>query len=109
MSDPAIGALRRRLTLQRPVRADDGGGGAAVTWETVAEVWAALSPLTGVEALDADRLAGRVSHEIWIRWRADVLPEMRFALGSRLFDIRAAFDTDERRRWLRCLALEKIP
>lgn len=108
MTNPPIGALRHRLALQRPVRAEDGGGGAAVTWETVAELWAALSPLTGSEAVEADRLVGHVSHEIWIRWRAGVVPGMRFVFGPRLFDIRAALDVNERRRWLRCLAEEKI-
>lgn len=106
MTDPPIGALRHRLTLQRPVRADDGGGGAAVAWETVAEPWAAVSPVTGSEAHEADRLAGRVSHEIWIRWRAGVAPGMRFTMGARVFNIHAVLDIGERRRWLRCLAEE---
>jgi len=52
---------------------------------------------------------GRVSHEIWIRYRTGVLPDMRFALGTRVFEIRAAIDSGERHRFLRCLVEERIP
>ena len=40
--------------LQQPVRADDGGGGAIQTWEAVAQLWAAVSPVRGEERLSAD-------------------------------------------------------
>ncbi|MEI9900809.1 MAG: phage head closure protein [Hyphomicrobium sp.] len=52
-------------------------------------------------------MSGKVSHEIIIRYRDDVTPQMRFKAGARLFDIAAAFDPDQRRRWLRCLAEER--
>jgi head-tail adaptor len=32
---------------------------------------------------------------------------MRFRAGTRVFDIRAAFDPDQRRRWIKCLAEER--
>jgi len=105
--EPRIGELRHRVTLQTPVRTGDGGGGASIVWTPVIEVSAAVRPATGGESLDADRLSGLVSHEIWIRYRASVTPEMRFVFGSRVFDIRAVLDVDERRRWLRCLVEEK--
>ena len=103
----AIGELRTRLTLEAANRTDDGGGGADVVWETVAEVWAAVRPIGGGERFKLDRVAGRLSHEIIIRYRSDVKPEMRFRAGTRVFDIRAAFDPDEHRQWLRCLAEER--
>lgn len=107
MTEPRIGDLRHRMTLQAPARTADGGGGASIVWALVAEVSAALRPATGGESLAADRLSGRVSHEIWIRHRAGVKGEMRFVLGARVFEIRAALDVAERRRWLRCLVEEK--
>lgn len=101
-----IGELRTRLTLEAPSRVGDGGGGAQVTWELVADVWAALRPTAGTETYEFDRVAGKVSHEVVIRFRSDVIPQMRFRAGTRVFDIRAAFDPDQRRRWLKCLAEE---
>lgn len=102
-----IGDLRTRLVLEAPSRAADGGGGAAVTWSAVAEVWGAVKPVAGAESYALDRLAGNVSHEIVIRYRGDVAPQMRFRAGPRVFDIRAAFDPDARRRWTKCLAEER--
>ena len=103
----AIGDLRTRLTLEAPTRTGDGGGGASVVWETVAQVWAAVRPLTGDEAVTLDRVAGTSSYEIVIRYRDDVTLEMRFRDGARVWDINAAFDPDARRRWLKCLAEER--
>jgi len=101
-----IGELRERLVLEAPSRDGDGGGGAAITWAEVAVVWARILPRSGTESQALDRLASTVSHEIVIRHRGDVVPEMRFRAGARVFDIRAAFDPDGQRRWLRCLAEE---
>ncbi len=101
------GELRTRLSLEAPSRASDGGGGASITWQEVAEVWAAVRPQSAQENLALDRVAGSVSHEIVIRFRAGVTPKMRFRQGTRVFGILAAFDPDLRRHWLRCLAEER--
>lgn len=106
-ADIHIGELRTRLTLEAPFRTADGGGGAAVTWTTVCELWARVRPVSGGESFALDRTAGTVGHEIVIRHRGGITPQMRFRSGTRVFDIRAAFDPDGRRRWTRCLAQER--
>lgn len=108
MSDAVhIGELRERLVLEAPARAADGGGGATVSWAEVAEIWAKVTPRGGVESHALDRIAGKASHEIVIRYRDDIAPEQRFRMGARIFDIRAAFDPDGRRQWLTCLVEER--
>jgi SPP1 family predicted phage head-tail adaptor len=102
-----IGELRHKLVLEDVVRVDDGSGGAIETWQQQAELWAALRPLQGIERDDADQLSGRVSHEIWIRYRTNVWPQMRFRSGDRIFEIRAVVNVGERRRFLKCLAEER--
>ncbi len=106
MKPSGIGALRERLTLQSPSRADDGGGGAVVTWNAVAELWAAVRPISGDERLRHDAVTARVTHEVWIRHRADVVPAMRFAAGARILDIVAVLAPDRRDR-LQCLCEER--
>jgi SPP1 family predicted phage head-tail adaptor len=106
MSTPRIGALRRRVTLEQPVRTADGGGGAVVMWETVADLWAAIRAIGGEERLRADQIAGRITHEIWIRHCPDVAPAMRFRQGSRIFEIAAVLETERRDR-LKCLCEER--
>jgi len=102
-----IGRLRHRLILESANREPDGGGGASETWTTVAEVWAEITPTGGTEAVDADALAGRVSHEIVLRYRSGVVPAMRLRNSTRLFEIAAVIDVDERRHWLKCLCVER--
>lgn len=107
MKPSSVGRLRHRVELQSQLRADDGAGGAAMAWQTLATVWAAVVPHRGDETLDADAPAGRITHDVWIRYRADMQPSMRFALGVRRFDVRAVVDVGERRRYLKCLCEER--
>jgi SPP1 family predicted phage head-tail adaptor len=107
MKRPAIGRLRHRLTLEAADRTPDGGGGASEAWATVATVWAEITPTGGTESVDADALTGRISHEIVFRYRPDIAPVMRLRSAARLFEIAAVIDVDERRRWLKCLCVER--
>ena len=99
--------MRHRVVLQQTVRTADGGGGAAETWSTVAELWAAVRPISGDERVAADALAGQLTHEVWVRHRAGVTPAMRFLMGSRILDIRAVIDAEGRGRRLKCLCRER--
>ena len=104
----SIGALRHRLMLETPVRAGDGGGGAVVTWSPIAEVWAQITPMTGKETVVAEAIAGRVSHEIVIRYRVGVVPAMRLRWGGRIFEILAVLVEEERGRVIRCHCREEL-
>ena len=109
MSAPVIGKMRHRLTLQQAVRVSDGGGGATVTWTAIADLWAAIWPISSDERVDADGLQGRITHEVWLRFSANVAPHMRFVFGARIFDIRSVIDVEEAHRFQRCLVEERLP
>jgi SPP1 family predicted phage head-tail adaptor len=100
-------SLRHRVTLERPERTSDGAGGFIRSWAEEAALWADIRPSSGGERVEADRMAGRLSHEISLRYRPGVVPEMRFRQGTRLFHILAVIDVEERRRWLKCLCEER--
>ena len=102
-----IGDLRHRVQIESASRVGDGGGGAVVTWTNIAEVWAAIWTRTSDETFEHDRAAGRATHDIWIRHRAGVKPEMRIRSGSRAFDILGVIDIEDRGRWLKLPALER--
>lgn len=103
-----IGELRTRAMIETSVvTADDGGGGRAVAWTKLADVWARVRPTRGTESFAQDRLSGSVSYEIVVRYRADITPGMRIRTATRVFEIRAAFDPDGMRRWTRCLTEER--
>ena len=98
----SLGAMRHRLILEQPSRVGDGGGGAVETWNPVAEVWAAITPIAGSEHVVGEAIEGRATHAIDIRHRPGVAPAMRLRFGVRIFDIIAVIDIGERGRRLRC-------
>ncbi len=101
-----IGAMNERFALEQPVRTPDAAGGATVAWETVGEVWAAVRPISGDERLAHDQLAGRLTHEVWMRHRSGVTPAMRFTQGPRIYQIVAVLEMQRRTR-LKCLCEER--
>ena len=101
------GDLRHRITIERPERTSDDAGGSTTEWETVAEVWAAIWSRSADEHFALDRIAGTASHDIWIRYRSDVTPSMRFRFGTRIFDILGAIDIEDRGAWLKCPSEER--
>lgn len=105
------GILRQRITLQAPVITTGEIGGPLKTWASVATVWADINPLTGRERLQAAALKSEVSHEITIRWQAaladpQAVAAMRIVFGTRIFNIHASMNQDERNRVLVLLASE---
>ena len=99
--------LRHRLTLEQLSRVADEGGGFTESWVTVATLSADLRPIGGDERYEADRLAGRITHQVSLRYREGVAPAMRFRKGTHVFHIVSAIDVEERKRWLTCLCEER--
>lgn len=107
MSAQSIGALRHRLTLESLATSPDGGGGVDESWIEAATLWGEITPLAGGETAHAERLAGRHTYEIRIRYRAGVVPAMRLRLGTRVFHILAVENVGERNRWLKLVCEER--
>lgn len=101
------GKLNVRFSLETPTRSDDGGGGASLSWTEVTKLWGALRPLGRTERSGTGGRLSEVSHDITIRHRSGVLPSMRFSHGSRIFNILAVLD-DENRQRLVCHCQEVI-
>lgn len=99
--------LRQRVTLEEMQRVPDGGGGFVESWSPIVTLFADIKPAGGRERVEHDRLAGRVSHEIVLRYRTGVVPAMRFRTGTRVYEILAVLDFEERHRWLKCLCEER--
>jgi SPP1 family predicted phage head-tail adaptor len=106
---PCRADLTRRLTIEAPVADISDGGSVAVSWQSIGVVWAALRPVASREITTSDAQSLRTTHEIWLRYRADLTGAMRFRLGLRVFDVLAIRDPDERQRWLICQTDERHP
>lgn len=100
--------LRHRVTIQREARTADGAGGYTLDWSDVATVWARIEPRKGAERLRAMQVQDTVNHRVTIRYRAGVTAAMRLVFGTRVFDIRAVINPDERDRWLELMCEEGV-
>lgn len=96
----AIAGMRERVTLQSPMRAADGAGGADVSWTDVKTVWAKVEEGAGGERLTGERFAARADITLTIRHRLGVTTEMRALWNGRVLNIRAVRDKDGRKRFL---------
>ncbi len=101
------GEMSARLTLQAPADAPDGQGGAIAGFSDVAGLWARIVPLTASAEERAGAEAVTVTHNVWVRYRADLAAGMRLVKGGRVFAIRTVRDPDETGRYLLCQCTEE--
>lgn len=84
----AAGALRHRVTLQKPVYSQDPKTGDAVpAWQDVAKLWANVAPLSAREFEAANADQSKVEARITIRYRADVDNTHRFVFRGMTYNI----------------------
>jgi len=91
------GDLNRRLVLEAPVETDDGGGGVSRSYQTVATVWAQVTPVRARPDAAADNLAALVTHRVVVRMPRLVNTLNRFRDGARIFRVVAFRETADRR------------
>ncbi len=109
MTALVIGTLRDRVRLEKCERSSDDGGTAILAWSGLGEIYARIDQLSGRESIVADGTSARATHRIVIRHRPDIAPNMRFTVGTRVFDIHAIRPTGGYRRWLECTCEEQLP
>lgn len=103
-----ITRLRNRVALEQPADVADGAGGYTRSYTTIATVWAEILPMNGQEKLDAQKLQSSLMHRITIRYRTDVNATWRVRYGTRLFNIRAVMNNEERNGSLIMIAEEGV-
>lgn len=83
------GSLDRRIVIERPVADTSIDGAGAGNWEPVATVWASVQdmlPSRGERLAQGINVAARPAR-VRMRFRADVTPDMRFVMDSRVMQI----------------------
>lgn len=102
------GTLRHRVTIQKKVVTQNTYGEEVITWDDVAEVWAAVEPLQGREFLEAQRAGAEVTTRVRIRHRDGIVPEMRVEWDDHLYDIQAVVALEERGREIHLMCKEVL-
>jgi SPP1 family predicted phage head-tail adaptor len=104
----AIGEFRERISLQQEVRLGDGGGGAVLNWEEVAELWAAVEPMNGRENIQGEKVSGTQLYRVRFRCEEYVRTAMRIVWQERALNIRSIRHVDARGRLLEIIAEEGV-
>lgn len=91
-----IGALRRRLVLEAPAEIGDGAGGVERTYETVATLWALVTPVSGRGDIVADNLGAMTRFRIVVRARSGIGTRHRWRDGARVYRIVAVRESADR-------------
>lgn len=94
------GQLRERITIQQPGETQDEAGQPIEGWTDVCTVRAAKRDLNGREFIAAQGVQNAVAAKFEIRYRADVLANMRVVHGSDIYNILAPLDPAGRRQQL---------
>ncbi|HEY5278215.1 MAG TPA: phage head closure protein [Pseudolabrys sp.] len=81
------GDLNRRLLLQAPQESDDGSGGVARSYATVATVWAQVVPQAMRADVAAQSLGAALRYRIAIRRRDDVTTRHQFVDGATIYRV----------------------
>jgi SPP1 family predicted phage head-tail adaptor len=98
------GLLRRRAQLQQRRSSTDAEGSPQEDWTTIRRIWCSIQPLAGAPTLTGGQQAVTITHQVTTRYRPDLAAvtghDLRLVEGSRVLDVRAVLDEDERHRKL---------
>lgn len=100
------GELRHPIVIQTRATTVDSYGGQETTWTNFASLFAAVEPLSGRELLNAQSFRSGVTTRIRSRYVPDVNAAMRVVYGSRVFEIAAVLNVNERGREMHLICSE---
>jgi SPP1 family predicted phage head-tail adaptor len=107
------GHLSQTIVLQRRDLQRDSHGAQVTTWSDVAQLRAAITPLSGREILTAQAFSAQLTHQIVVRYTRCLsdpldLPKLRILFGQRIFNIQAAINDEESNRQITLLVTEGL-
>lgn len=103
--DPAS-LLDQRVVIEQPQRSGDGMGGGSIAWQTLATLWAHVTPMRGQgrERARGEMIEALAGYRVTIRLRDDVDATMRLRWRTRVLVIHSLH---ERGEMLEILAYEE--
>jgi len=90
------GKLRHRVSLQKPVKAQNPMTGATVnSWQEITKLWADVVPLSAREFIAAQATQAEVTTRVTIRFRSDITSKHRIVYGDKIFNIEGVLPDPE--------------
>ena len=104
----AAGTLDQRVTIQSKTVARTATGGEQVTWQTVAELWAAVLPIRGREFFAAAQMQDSCDVRVIIRYRTGIAREMRVMHKGQALDIVSVINPSSRNEMLELMCVSRV-
>ena len=102
----SLGAMRHRVTLESVARVKGDGGEWTETYSTIATVWASVTPKRLAPNFRGDRLEFPTTHLIVINYSSAYMDARRITLGSRIFVVQSAINSDEINQYIEFECIE---
>lgn len=103
-----IGRLNKRITFQQLGQDKDEYGEIIEQWVDIKTVWAEIAPVSGNQFFAAKQINSEISHNVYIRYRNELLPSMRIYFNSRVFEILYIMNVKEENRLMQIYCKELI-
>ena len=102
------GSFNRKIAIQRQRPISDGGGGRAMNWQDLAEVWVKIEGAGGNKRFFGDQNEYPATHKLTMRYREDIKSsdriryryERKGVAYERFFSIQNITDITGHRRYL---------
>ena len=102
------GELIHRVEIQAPSRSQNSMGEGVETYNTIATVWAKVTPLSGSRLFEAQQANSTVNGVVYMRYRRNMQPTFRLLFGIRILKIVSMIDTGETHRELQIMYKEEL-
>lgn len=91
-----IGRLRHKIIIEKPTETTSDTGDVIQSWAEFATIWAEVTPLRGREYWASKQTTSEITGKIRIRYLDSITPKMRVKFGSRIFNIEAVLNPNEK-------------
>ena len=100
------GKIRHRVQLQSAVYSRNDYGEPIPVWTTYGTRWAEVKDLSGRELYQAQQINAEVTIGVKLRYMTGIEPAHRLLFGSRILEIGAILNPDNRKIELNILCVE---
>lgn len=90
-----IGKLRHKGIIESLVKTADAAGGPLESWTKFSDVWCDIKPLNGKEKYVSSEKHATATHQVIMRYKSGIKPEMRLVSRGRIFEIKASLNVNE--------------
>lgn len=100
--------MNKRVALEGRVEAVGVGGLKAISYPSVASVWAAIKPVAQPATVRGGRLEMPISHRITIPYHATYLQTRQVRFGARVFEVISLINPNEANEKIILQCMENI-